>query len=141
MAKKSAKKSTQAPKTVLTGDSVPDFLAAIEDDERRKDCQALAKLLKRVTGAAPRMWGPSIVGFGERHYRYESGREGDWFQAGFAPRKQDLTLYLAADFPGRAELLRKLGKHKTGKACVYMKRLSDVDLEVLEELVRRSAAG
>lgn len=125
-------------KTAVTKASVPAFLDGIEDEERRKDCKALAKLLRRVTGATPRMWGTSIVGYGSYHYRYASGREGDWFLAGFSPRKQDLTVYVMAGLQGREALLRKLGKHKTGKGCLYLKRLADVDATVLEKLVQSS---
>lgn len=127
-----------APKTRPTGASVRAFLDAIDDPERRADAKALAKLMRRVTGKAPRMWGPSIVGYGSTHYRYASGREGDWFVAGFSPRKQDLTVYGMSAFPRQAALLKELGKHKTGKSCLYIKRLADVDTAVLEELVRRS---
>lgn len=94
--------------------------------------------MEKATGEEPRLWG-SIVGFGDYHYRYESGREGDWFLAGFAPRKQNLSLYIMAGFDKYDELLSRLGKYKTGKACLYINKVEDVDLEVLEELVRRSA--
>ena len=87
------------------------------------------------------MWGPSIVGFGDTHYVYESGREGDWFKVGFAPRKQALTLYTMAAFEGRSEILERLGKHTTGKGCIYIKKLEDVDIEVLEELLSKAAAS
>ncbi len=133
MAKKKATLKTAATKA-----SVSAFLDGIEDEERRKDCKALAKLLRRVTGATPKMWGASIVGYGSYHYRYASGREGDWFLAGFSPRKQDLTVYVMAGLEGRAALLRRLGKHKAGKGCLYLKRLADVDTGVLEELVQSS---
>ena len=118
--------------------SVDAFLENIADEGRRKDCNALVKLMKRVTGAKPVMWGPSIVGFGSYHYKYDSGHEGDSCVVGFSPRKTDLTLYLSSELPGREALLKKLGKHKSGRACVYVKRLADVDLDVLEELIRRS---
>lgn len=125
-------------KTRPTNASVAAFLNAIEDPDRRRDCKAIAQLMKRVTGAKPKMWGPSIVGYGSYHYRYASGREGEWPLAGFSPRKNDLTLYIMSGFRGQQALLKKLGKHQTGKACLYLKRLADVDLDVLEELVRRS---
>lgn len=96
--------------------------------------------MRRATGAEPRMWGPEMVGFGEYHYRYESGREGDWFLAGFSPRKKELSVYVMAGFEGYADLLARLGRHKTGKSCLYLRSLADVDLGVLEELVRQSAA-
>ena len=125
-------------KTKETGASVEAFLRSVPDAERRRDCRAVVDLMRRATRAEPRMWGPSIVGFGRRHYRYESGREGDWFVAGFSPRKANLTLYLTSYFDGRDALIRKLGKCKAGRACLYINRLADVDLDVLEKLVRQS---
>jgi len=125
-------------KTRKTNASPTAFLDAIEDDARRKDCAALVRIMKRVTKAPPRMWGPSIVGFGSYHYVYESGREGDWFLTGFSPRKRDLTVYIMAGFDRYDALLEKLGKHATGKSCLYLKRLDDVDLDVLEELIQAS---
>jgi hypothetical protein len=127
-------------KTRATGASVADHLAAIEDEGRRKDCQLLAQLMARATGLPPTMWGTSIVGFGSYHYRYESGREGDSCLVGFASRKGDISVYLLAGFPGREELLARLGRHKMAKACLYLRRLSDVDLKVLEQLVAGSVA-
>ena len=129
-----------ALKTQPTDQSVEDFIKSIADENRRKDCRAVLQLMKRVTKSKPRMWGPSIVGFGSYHYKYASGREGDWFVAGFSPRKQDLTLYIMAGVPRYANLLAKLGKHKTGKSCLYVKRLADIDMDVLEELVAQSVA-
>ena len=108
------------------------------DEGRREDCRALAGLMARATGAPAAMWGASIVGFGRYRYRYASGREGEWFLAGFAPRKNDLTLYLMSGFDGYEPLLARLGRHKTGKSCLYIKRLADVDPAVLEELVTAS---
>jgi hypothetical protein len=128
-------------KTKATDASVASYLAAIEDEERRRDCQLLARLMSRATGAPPVMWGASIVGFGSYHYRYESGREGDSCEAGFASRKGDISLYLAGDFPGRAGLLARLGKHKEGKACLYLRRLSDVDAGVLDQLIAAAVAA
>ena len=125
-------------KTKATKVSFTSFLAGVDGDERRKDCKALAKLMKQATGEPPVMWGPSIVGFGSYHYKYDSGHEGDSCVVGFSPRKTDLTLYLSSELPGREALLTKLGKHKSGRACLYVKRLADVDLAVLEELIRRS---
>jgi hypothetical protein len=126
-------------KTRPTRASVAKFLAALEDDEKRADCEVLLGLMERVTGAKAVMWGPSIVGFGSYHYRYASGREGDWMLAGFSPRKRDLTVYVMAGFKGQERLLAKLGKHKASSGgCIYLKRLADVDLGVLEELVRSS---
>lgn len=129
-----------ANKTIATEASVADYLAAIEDEARRQDCQTLAKLMTKATKAKPKMWGPSIVGFGSYHYRYESGREGDSCIVGFASRRSEISLYLA-DFPGREALFDRLGKHKVGKGCLYIRRLSDVDLKVLEQLIIRSAAA
>jgi len=125
-------------KTKKTAASVKDFLNRVPEERKRKDSFALLKLMQEVTGARPAMWGPSIVGFGSYHYKYASGREADWPLAGFSPRKQNLTLYITAGFDGYGELLGKLGKHKTGKACLYINRLEDVDLATLKELVRRS---
>jgi len=125
-------------KTKRTAASVAAFLARIPDATRRNDCRAVAKLMQQVTRTRPRMWGTSIVGFGSYHYKYGSGREGDWFLAGFSPRKQDLTLYLMAGIERYPKLQAKLGKHKHGKSCVYIKRLADVDLAVLRRLVAAS---
>jgi len=125
-------------KTKATKGSVSKFLEALEP-ERRKDCEALVRLLSRVTKAEPKMWGTSIVGFGDHHYKYESGRELDWFVAGFSPRKKDLTLYLMGRPELDGDLSARLGKHSTGKGCIYMKRLSDVNVDVLEEIARQSA--
>lgn len=125
-------------KTKQTQASVSAFLDAVENEQRRADCRTVLNLMRAVTGEEPKMWGPSIVGFGSYHYKYASGREGDWFVAGFSPRKQDLTLYIMAGFDRYDELMAKLGKYKTGKSCLYLKRLSDVDLGVLRELVSAS---
>jgi hypothetical protein len=125
-------------KTQKTNASVTAFLKSVADDDRRKDCQTLVRIMKRAVGAEPKMWGSSIVGFGHYHYKYASGREGDWFLTGFSPRKQDLTLYIMAGFDRYDALMAKLGKHKTGKSCLYLKRLADVDVAVLEELISAS---
>lgn len=117
--------------------SVETFLESV-GEARRQDCRTLVRIMKKVTKAEPVMWGRGIIGFGSYHYKYESGREGDWFLAGFSPRKQDLTLYIMAGFDRYQELLGKLGKHKTGQSCLYVKRLADIDLKVLEELVSAS---
>jgi len=127
-------------KTVPTPADAQAYLSAIEDPVRRADCQALAVLMEQVTGKPPVMWGAAIVGFGSYHYRYASGREGDAPLAGFAPRKGDISIYLSCDTEARAALLAKLGRHKMGKGCLYVRRLADVDLAVLEELVRQSIA-
>ena len=118
--------------------SVEGFLNSIEDDGRRADAFALLELFTRVTGDEPKMWGPSIIGFGNRLLKYESGRELDWMITGFSPRKTSLTLYIMNGFAKYDGHLKKLGKHKTGKSCLYIKRLSDVDRDVLEDLVRDS---
>ncbi len=127
-------------KTKLTDASVEAFLAKIEDEKKRKDAQAVNALMRKVTGHEPKMWGDSIVGYGSYHYKYASGREGDWMLAGFSPRKQALTLYIMSGFEEYDELLAKLGKHTTGKSCLYIKKLEDVNLDVLRELVERSVA-
>jgi hypothetical protein len=113
------------------------FLESV-DPSRRQDCHDIVELMRRATGAEPRMWGTAMVGFGEYHYRYESGREGDWPLSAFSPRKANLTIYVMAGVERFPALLEKLGKHKTGKGCLYVKRLSDVDTGVLEQLVRAS---
>jgi hypothetical protein len=130
-------------KTKQTKASVQAFLRGIDDEEKRRDSQILARLMRQATGSAPRMWGPGIIGFGSTTYRYPSGRELDWFPVGFSPRKNALTLYLMGGLKPNAALLRKLGKHTTGKGCLYIKRLEDVDLGVLEQVIRESvrAAG
>ena len=128
-------------KTKATEASVADYLAAIEDEGRRKDCEALAKLMTKVTKHKPKMWGTSIVGFGSYHYTYESGREGDMCLAGFSSRKGDISIYGLGDFPGHDKLISKLGKHKKGKGCLYVRRLGDVDAKVLEQIVVGSVAA
>ncbi len=127
------------PKTRKTKASVEAYVRGIEDPERRRDVRAVMKMMESVTGEKPHMWGPSIVGYGSYHYEYASGREGDWFVTGFSSRKQALTLYLMTGFEGRKNLLAKLGKHKTGKSCLYIKRLSDIDTDVLRALIQDSA--
>lgn len=127
-------------KTKVTEASVEGYFSAIEDEARRKDCEALAELMTEVTKQLPKMWGTSIVGFGSYHYKYESGREGDSCLAGFSSRKGNITVYLAGSFPGREEILRKLGKHKMSKSCLHVRRLSDVDLESLGQLIAGSVA-
>ena len=126
-------------KTKPNDASVEEFLAGVEDERKQQDCQTLLELMQRVTGEPPKMWGGSIIGFGSYHFKYASGREGDWFLTGFSPRKRNLTLYIMAGFRRYDELMAQLGKHKTGKSCLYINKLDDVDLEVLEELVTQSA--
>ena len=126
------------PKTKKNTLSVTAFLNRIENEERRKDCKTVLAMMKQITGSKPAMWGTSIVGFGSYHYVYASGHEGDWPLTGFSPRKQDLTLYVMAGFDRYKPLMAKLGKYKTGKSCLYVKRLSDIDLKVLKQLVTES---
>lgn len=127
-------------KTKQTEASVEAYLDTIEDPRRRADCVAICALIEKVTKLEPRMWGPSIVGFGSYHYRYETGHEGDACLVGFSSRKPEIVLYIAEGFETRERLLRELGKHRTGKVCVYIKRLSDIDVRVLEKLVKASVA-
>jgi len=122
-------------KTQPTKASVAAFLAAIPDEERRRDCKLVAKLMREATGAKPVLWGTNIVGFGTYRYKYASGREGDWPVVAFAPRKNDLTLYVMPGFDRLAGHLAKLGRHKTGKSCLYLRRLADVDLAVLRQII------
>jgi hypothetical protein len=128
------------PKTKPTKVSAESHIAAIANEEQRNDARALVALMRRLTKQEPRMWGPSIVGFGSYRYKYASGHEGDSALAGFAARGSELVVYIAPDFEGRDVLLGKLGAHTTGKVCVYIKRLANVDLKVLEKLVARSVA-
>ncbi len=127
-------------KTKPTTQSFDAYLTAIESDARRQDCVQLAELMRRVTGCEPVLWGPSIVGFDRYHYRYASGHEGESCVIGFAARKTDLTLCLATGFEGMEALLAQLGKHKVSKACLYLKRLADVQLPVLEQLLTQAVA-
>src|SRR5262245_41400786 len=128
-------------KTKKTKDSVPAFLLRIADPQARKDCKTLVGLMESATGAKPRMWGTSIVGFGDYRYKYASVREGDLFVMGFSPRKSALTLYLMGGIHKHPDLLRKLGKHRTGMGCLYVKTLDDVDAGVLKKLIRATARG
>ena len=125
-------------KTQPNDHSVEQFLNAVEDPKKRQDSFAILDLMQQVTGKEPIMWGDSIVGFGSYHYRYQSGREGDWFLTGFSPRKHSLTLYIMAGFEQYEALLKKLGKYTTGKSCLYIKKLEDIDPKVLKELVQKS---
>ncbi len=127
-------------KTRATASSVTAYLSAIEDEGRRKDCEALCAFLAKATRQPPTMWGTSIVGFGSYHYRYESGREGDSCLVGFSSRKGDISVYGLAGSPEREKLPGMLGKHKTGKGCLYIRKLSDIDLKVLGQLVASSVA-
>jgi hypothetical protein len=125
-------------KTTETEASVAAFLATVADAQRREDCRRVLEIMRSATGVEPKMWGDSIVGFGSYHYRYESGREGDWFVTGFSPRKSSLTLYIMAGFDRYEALLSRLGKHSTGKSCLYIRRLADVDEAALRQLVAAS---
>lgn len=125
-------------KTKLNDASVDDFINSVEDEQIRADCFEIARIMKQVTKAEPKMWGTSIVGFGSYHYKGKSGREGDWMLVGFSPRKQNLTLYIMAGFDRYDELMKKLGKFTTGKSCLYIKKLADIDKKVLKELVAES---
>ena len=125
-------------KTKATKQSVATFLNGIDDKDKRADAKKVAAIMQKVTGEKAAMWGSSIVGFGQYHYKYESGREGDFMLAGFAPRKKALTIYIMAGFKLYDSLMKKLGKYKTGKSCLYVKRLSDIDEKVLTQLIDKS---
>lgn len=123
------------PKTKPTDASVDEFLDAIPDEARGKDCREIVKMMKKATKDKPVMWGTSIIGFGSYHYKSKSGCEGDWFITGLSPRKNEISLYLLAGFSKFGHLLEKPGKHKTGVGCLYIKRLADVDVDVLNQLI------
>ena len=125
-------------KTVKTGASVDEFMAAVENKRRKEDGLVLLDMMRDVTGLEPEMWGPSIIGFGSYHYRYESGREGDMPLTGFSPRKSNLSLYIMSGFDEYDDLLGKLGKHRKGASCLYINKLADVDVGVLRKLVSQS---
>jgi len=125
-------------KTRAAKQSVATFLNGIDDKDKRADAKKVAAIMQKVTGAKAAMWGSSIVGFGQYHYKYESGREGDFMLAGFAPRKKALTIYIMAGFKLYDSLMKKLGKYKTGKSCLYVERLSDIDEKVLTQLIDKS---
>jgi hypothetical protein len=125
-------------KTKPNQQSVTDFLNAIESEQKRNDSFELLDLMKSITNCEPKMWGDSIIGFGSYHYVYDSGREGDWFLTGFSPRKRNFSLYIMAGFTRYQELLNQLGKHKTGKSCLYINKLEDIDLNILQELIEES---
>ena len=127
-------------KTQPTQQKPSDFITNIEDPRKRADCRELAKLMASITGNRAKMWGPSIVGFGKYHYKYASGREGDFFLTGFSPRKQALTVYIISGFEKHAKLMEELGKFKTGKSCLYIKNLDNVDREKLTRLIEASVA-
>jgi len=125
-------------KTKATNASVTAFINSIDDKQKRADARKVAAMMRKATGKRAKMWGPSIVGYGTYHYKYASGREGDFLMTGFSPRKQALTVYIIPGFEHFEVLMNKLGKYKTGKSCLYIKRLSDVDEKILEQLISRS---
>lgn len=127
-------------KTKANQQSITAYLNTIEPQKKREDSFAILALMQEVSGEEPQMWGDTIIGFGRYHYKYASGREGDWFLAGFAPRKQNLTLYIMSGFDGYDELMSKLGKHSIGKSCLYIKKLEDIDLAILRQLIAQSIA-
>ena len=122
-------------KTKLNDASVLDFINAVENEQRKSDAFLVLEMMKKVQGEEPKMWGGSIVGFGLYSYKYASGREGDWMKIGFSPRKQNMSLYLMCGLEALQSFLPRLGKHKTGKGCLYINKLTDVDLGVLEEMI------
>jgi hypothetical protein len=125
-------------KTQQTKASVAAFLNAIDNKQKRSDCKKVAAMMRKATGSRARMWGTAIVGFGNYHYKYASGCEGDWALVGFSPRKQNLVVYIMPGFKDFSVLMKKLGKYKTGKSCLYIKKLEDVDEDILEKLIDRS---
>ena len=125
-------------KTTENDASVEDFLASVKDEQKKADCLELKSMMERVTNTPAKMWGASIVGFDQYHYKYDSGREGDFMKVGFSPRAQNVTVYIMPGFERYVELMQNLGKHKTGKSCLYIKKLDDVDRNVLEELIQGS---
>lgn len=125
-------------KTNKNDNDIVEFLNGVDNEERRKHCFKLLELFEQWTRETPKMWGTSIIGFGSYHYKYDSGREGDWFLTGFSPRKQNLTVYITAGFSQYGEIMQDLGKYKMAKSCLYVKRLSDIDLGKLKALVEKS---
>ena len=125
-------------KTQPSTQSVEDFIDSVASEEKRDDSRVLVKIMEQITGEQPVMWGSSIVGFGKYHYKYDSGREGDWMIAGFSPRKQNMTIYMMGGFANQDELLAKIGKAKHSVGCLYIKKLEDIDLEVLKEMIKLS---
>ena len=127
-------------KTVATNTPVEKFIESIEQEQKRADSRQMIALMRKLTGKEPRLWGSSLVGFGSYHYRYESGREGDFFLTGFSPRKSAFTVYIMPGFERYKALMKKLGPHRTGKSCLYLKNLDAIDRDVLEEIIRDSIA-
>ena len=138
-AKTSGKSNAKGLKTKENDVNVEEFIEKIENTARKTDCKHLLQIMKEITRKEPKMWGSSIVGFGHYHYKYPTGREGDWFQVGFSPRKQNLTIYVMQGFEKNQDLMEKLGTYTTGVSCLYMKSLNDVDESILRELIKRSA--
>ena len=128
-------------KTRPTTSNVEAFLASVSDEKRRTDCDQVAGLMQEITGEDPVMWGTSIIGFGSYHYKYASGHEGDFMITGVSPRKQALTIYIMEGFSRHSELMDSLGKYKTGKSCLYIKKLEDIDMDVLKHLIETSVAA
>ncbi|MBT2129732.1 DUF1801 domain-containing protein [Aliiroseovarius lamellibrachiae] len=127
-------------KTQPTGASVVDFIAAVTPERRRKDAETLNALFQHITGFNPQLWGPSIIGYGRYHYRYETGREGDFLATGFSPRKAALSIYIMPGYQDYRDTLARLGKHKTGVSCLYINKLDDIDLDVLAKLIQTGLA-
>lgn len=125
-------------KTKKNNSNIEDFLSSVDNEKRKADSFKILELMKKITNSEPRMWGASIIGFGHYHYKYASGRENDWFLTGFSPRKQNLTLYIVNGFSRYDEILGRLGKYKTSKSCLYINKLEDIDMKVLEELISTS---
>ena len=125
-------------KTKINDKNVEAFLNSVSDTKKRQDCFVLLDLVKKTTKFEPKMWGDSIVGFGSYHYKSKSGQEGDWFLTGFSPRKQNLTIYIISGFDRHEALMKKIGKHKTSKGCLYIKSVDDINLELLGELIEKS---
>ena len=127
-------------KTKKNEKNVADFLNNLENEQRKKDCFSLLQLMGEVTGEPPAMWGDSMIGFGTYHYKYKTGREGDWFPVGFSPRKQYLTIYILSGFKEFDDILENMGKYKTSSSCLYVKSLEDIDQDKLKKLIKKSVA-
>lgn len=127
-------------KTKKNSASVSAFISGVKDEQKRADCKTIMKMMKSVTGKQPKMWGKSIVGYDSYHYTYASGKQGDWPVIAFSPRASTITLYIMSGFDEYADLMKKLGKHKTGKSCLYIQKLEDVDVKVLERIMKKSVA-
>ncbi|MEZ5920396.1 MAG: DUF1801 domain-containing protein [Parvularculaceae bacterium] len=139
-AKKAGKSKKAELKTKQTAVSVTEFVNSVANDQRRKDAKTALALFKKITGEKPKMWGPSIIGYGSYHYKYESGREGDMCRTGFSPRSTAIVFYVMGGIADKDPLYAKLGKHRLGKSCLYINKLDDVDLGVLEKIIRKSLA-